>query len=52
MIGEQTFGIRTRELEEKARALESLVIVAERMGSALMAYCDRVVETVLPLLRF
>ncbi|KAG0147831.1 hypothetical protein CROQUDRAFT_714840 [Cronartium quercuum f. sp. fusiforme G11] len=52
VVGGQSFGIRTSELEEKAGALDALVVLAERMGSWIVPYCEQIVEAVLPLLRF
>jgi hypothetical protein len=49
---QQSFGIRTAGLEDKATACEMLVCYAREMGPAFVDYVEPVVELLLPLLKF
>ncbi|MBW0495193.1 hypothetical protein O181_034908 [Austropuccinia psidii MF-1] len=52
VIGEKTFGIKSAELAEKETAVESLVVLVNQMGISLIPHYDRIVEAVIPLLKF
>jgi len=49
---QQSFGIRTAGLEDKATACEMLVCYARELGPAFVDYVEPVVELLLPLLKF
>ncbi|KAI8460373.1 armadillo-type protein, partial [Phakopsora pachyrhizi] len=52
LIGDQTFGIKSHDLEVKDGAAENLLALTRRMGVWLIPYCDRIVDAVIPLLKF
>ncbi|XP_071084426.1 importin-5-like [Haliotis cracherodii] len=49
---QQSFGIRTAGLEEKATACQMLVCYARELDEAFAPYTEEVVKTLVPLLKF
>lgn len=51
-IGGQMLGIRTAVLEEKATAVEMLCLLCDTLGSRLLPQYPKIIDTILPLLKF